>query len=277
MFPILAVGDDRLYLGVRSGLAGSAEFTENKSMRILRSLPVVAFFVLAAIAVDACANTATEPVPRDEKWLQRHAQFVETAHQGGVDVLFLGDSITDFWRAENPQRGGKAVWEENFAPLHAANFGISADLTQHLLWRIQNGELEGLHPKAIVLLIGTNNAALDKDKKTPRNTGPEIADGVLAVVDTLRKKLPDAKILLLAIFPRATPGDPIRDRVQEANAILAKHADGKRVRFLDIGPKFLEPDGTLSPGVMPDLLHPSEKGYRIWADAIKAPLADLLK
>jgi lysophospholipase L1-like esterase len=238
------------------------------------------FLALGALliaAVSVTANTAVDPVPRDPSWVKRHEGFVEIAKQGGVDVLFLGDSITDFWRSENKTRGGKAVWDENFAPLHAANFGINADRTQHVLWRMQHGELDGLQPKAVVLMIGTNNTGLERDKVTPRNTTAEATEGVTAVVAGLRAKLPAAKILLLAIFPRGEKGDPIRDQIKDINTALARLDDGKFVYFLDIGPKFLEPDGTLSKEIMPDLLHPSEQGYQIWAAAIKEPLARLLK
>jgi lysophospholipase L1-like esterase len=213
----------------------------------------------------AGTNTAIQPVPRDANWVKRHEGFVEIAKKGGVDVLFLGDSITDGWRGR-----GKAVWEKNFAPLNAANFGIGGDRTEHVLWRMENGELEGIKPKAVVLMIGTNNSG-------KRNTAPEIIEGVTAVVKGLRTKLPETKILLLAVFPRGQKGEPIRDQLNEVNAALAKLGDGKSVHYLDIGQRFLEPDGTLSKEIMPDLLHPNEKGYEIWADAIKEPLAGLLK
>jgi lysophospholipase L1-like esterase len=238
-----------------------------------RSL-VLAAILLGGIQV-AAANTAIEPVPRDTtSWMERHQSFVEVARQGGVDVLFLGDSITDFWR--DPKRG-KAVWDENFASMHAANLGLSGDRTQHVLWRMQHGELDGITPRVVVLMIGTNNTGVERDKVTPRNTTPEIIAGVTAVVQGLRAKLPQAKILLLGIFPRDKQGDPARIQIAEINASLARLDDGKFVHYLDIGPKFLEPDGTLSKEIMPDLLHPSEKGYRIWAAAIKEPLAQLLK
>jgi len=217
-------------------------------------------------------NTATNPVPRDAKWVARHEGFVNEAKQGGIDVLFMGDSITDFWRNR-----GSNVWNSYYAPLHAANFGISADRTQHVLWRIEHGELEGIHPKVVVLMIGTNNTGKEQDKKTIRNPPPEVIEGVTAVVQDIHAKLPETKILLLAIFPRAQPGDPFRDQIKEINAAIAKLDDGKTVTFLDIGPKFLEPDGTLSKEIMPDLLHPSEKGYKIWAEAMQPTLNRLMK
>jgi lysophospholipase L1-like esterase len=127
-------------------------------------------------------------------------------------------------------------------------------------------------------MIGTNNAGFERDNVTPRNTPAEAAEGVTAIVKELRTKLPRTKILLLGVFPRAEkPDSPVRQQVVQINSLIAKLGDGKNVRFLDIGPKFLEPDGTLSKEVMSDLLHPGEKGYEIWAAAIKEPLAAMLK
>lgn len=221
------------------------------------------------------ANYSTEPLPRENSWIKRHEGFVEIAKKGGVDVLFLGDSITDNWRKPDL---GLPVWERNFAPLRTANFGISGDRTQHVLWRMKNGELTGIKPRVVVLMIGTNNTGLERDKLTPRNTTPDVITGVTAIVRGLRTQLPEARILLLAIFPRAEkPADPVRAQIQEINSAIAKLHDGKRVFFLDIGAKFLEPDGTMLKEIMPDFLHPSTKGYEIWAEAIKEPLEKLLK
>ncbi len=221
------------------------------------------------------AAYSTEPLPRESGWIKRHESFVEIAKKGGVDVLFLGDSITDNWR--KPEQGF-AVWEKNFAPLHAANFGIGGDQTQHVLWRMKNGELSGIKPRAVVLMIGTNNTGLERDQLTPRNTTDEVTAGVTAIVQGLRTQLPETKILLLAIFPRAKlPTDPVRLQIGEINSALARLHDGKHILFLNIGDRFLEADGTMSKEVMPDFLHPSTKGYEIWAEAIKNPLAELLK
>jgi lysophospholipase L1-like esterase len=216
-------------------------------------------------------NTATNPLPRDAKWIARHEGFVKQAQQGGIDLLFMGDSITDFWRNR-----GSNVWNTYYAPLHAANFGISADRTQHVLWRIEHGELDGIHPKVVVLMIGTNNTGKEQDHQTIRNTPPQVIEGVTAVVHEIQAKLPETKILLLAIFPRSQRGEPIRDEIKQINLSIAQLDDGKSVTFLDIGPKFLEPDGTLSREIMPDLLHPSEKGYQIWAEAMQPTLNRLM-
>lgn len=241
----------------------------------MRRLPgfFCTLLVSAMLGTALHANTATIPVPRDEKWLARHEGFVEIAKAGGIDVLFLGDSITDGWRKNN----GKPIWDERFEPLKAANFGIGGDRTQHVLWRMQHGELDGISPKVVVVMIGTNNTGFEPDKKTRRNTDVEIAEGVTAIVQGLRAKLPKAKILLLAIFPRGAKDSPARAEVNAVNKRIAKLDDGKHVVFLDINQRFLEPDETLSKTIMPDLLHPNAAGYRIWADAIQAPLAALLK
>ncbi|MDO8544345.1 MAG: platelet-activating factor acetylhydrolase IB subunit [Opitutaceae bacterium] len=233
--------------------------------------------VIDPALLDPAKNSAVRPAPRDANWVKRHEGFVDIARKGGVDVLFLGDSITDAWRSESA-RGGKKVWDREFAPLHAANFGISGDRTQHVLWRLQNGESDGIQPKAVVLMIGTNNTGFETDKVTPRNTPAETVAGVATIVNTLRTKFPRAKIMLLAVFPRGEkPDHPQRLQVNEINRGLVGLADGKTVRHLDIGPKFLQPDGTLPKDIMPDFLHPGAAGYEIWAAAIKQPLLDMLR
>jgi len=203
-------------------------------------------------------------------FLAAHDRFVATAKEGKAQLLFLGDSITAGWSGP-----GKDVWEKSFSPWQPANFGIGGDRTQHVLWRIQNGELDGLKPKAAVLMIGTNNVGND--------TVEGIAQGVTKIVETIRAKTPDTKILLLAVFPRgekaSTPEKPngARDKLAQVNTIIAKLADNQHVFFLDIGAKFLQLDGTISKDIMPDFLHPTEAGYQIWADAITPKLTELMK
>jgi len=243
-------------------------------MRICLSILSLALVTCAAAEPPDAPrpNTALLPVPRDAAWLLRHDGFVQVAHHGGVNVLFLGDSITDYWRWRN--RGsftrGRAVWQAYFAPMHAANFGIGSDSIQHVLWRIENGELAGITPKVVVLLIGTNNIGRGG------NTTPEIVEGIANLVRQIRSRSPASKLLLLGIFPRGDKDDPARSQIRQVNAGLAALDDGKDIRFLDIGPKFLEPDGALSPEIMPDRLHPNAKGYAIWAEAIQGPLAELM-
>jgi lysophospholipase L1-like esterase len=239
-----------------------------------RFLPLRIVPVIALLVTSVFANTAVEPVAGNASWLKRHEGFVDLARTGGVNVLFLGDSITDAWRTT-----GKALWEKEFAPLGAANFGIGGDRTQHVLWRLANGEADVIKPKVVILLIGTNNTGLERDNVTVRNTVPETIAGITAVVQSLRQRLPQAKILLLAVFPRSDgPGDvPVRAQVAEVNRAIANLHDGRSIHYLDIGAKFLAADGTLPAAIMPDKLHLSEAGYVIWADAIRAPLAALLK
>jgi beta-glucosidase len=203
----------------------------------------------------------TEPVNRDGA---RHQTIIARAIPGKVDVLFLGDSITQGWEG-----AGAAAWDKYFSSLKPMNAGIGGDRTQHVLWRLDNGTIKGIKPKAAVLMIGTNNSG--------DNTSEEIADGIKAIVGKLRKELPETKILLLAIFPRGADKNDERRKVNEgANKIISKLDDGKMVEFLDIGPKFLAADGTLSKEIMPDLLHLSPEGYEIWASSIIGPLTSLM-
>jgi len=255
-------------------------------MRLLPLVLTAALFITGCATpppidpalLDLAKTSAINPAPRDANWVKRHEGFVDIAKKGGINVLFVGDSITDAWRQPDPAKGGKAVWDREFAPLGAANFGISGDRTQHVLWRLQNGELEGIQPKAVVLMIGTNNTGFERDGTTPRNTPAQTIEGVKAIVSHLRTKQPQAKILLLAIFPRGEkPDHPQRAQIHEINAAIAKLHDGRHVHFLDIGQKFLARDGTLPKDIMPDFLHPNKKGYEIWAAAIKEPLAALLR
>lgn len=218
---------------------------------------------LPATGQEPAGNSAIRPEPRDGGWKSMHESFLKRTKEGPIDLLFLGDSITAGWA------GQKEVWDRYYGSRRAANFGIGGDRTQHVLWRIENGEVEGIAPKVAVLMIGTNNMS--------GNTPAEIAQGIEAIVKTLRAKLPQTKVLLLGVFPRAPKGDALRDRVKAVNDQIARLDDGKTIRYLDIGPRFLEPDGTLTREIMPDLLHLSRKGYRIWADAIEPTLWTMLE
>ena len=198
----------------------------------------------------------------------KHQENLKVAKQGDIDVLFMGDSITDFWRNEEGFFAGKPILDEYFGHLKVANFGIAGDTTQGVLYRLQNGEGQGFSPKAVMLMIGTNN--------TMQNNAPEIAEGIGAVVLELQKNFPDAKILLLGVFPRNAPNDPVRSTIKEINEIISKLHDGKRVHYLDIGSNFLDSNGNIPADVMSDALHPSTKGYEIWAKAVKEPLERLM-
>jgi beta-glucosidase len=208
-------------------------------------------------------NSAIAPVQTFVRNNQRHNGFVDTAKTNDFDILFEGDSITDFWQTSGAQ-GGAEIFKKYFGDLKVANFAVAGDTTQGVLWGLQNGEGEGHKPKAVMLMIGTNN--------TGSNTGPEIAEGVGAVVYELRKDFPDAKIMLLAIFPRGTgPNDPNRIKNEEANKIIARLDDGKHVFFKSINDKFLNAQGGLI-GFRGDNLHPNAEGYEIWASAVAPTL-----
>ena len=214
-------------------------------------------------------HSKTNPREPDPSFVKRHEGFLQDlkAKHGKVGILFVGDSITDGWRGGK----GKEIFDKNYGGLDPLNIGIGGDRTQHVLWRLDRGEVEGISPKVAVLMIGTNNLG--------GNTNEEIEAGVTKIVQELNTKLPKTKVLLLGIFPRGVKAsDPNRDRIKQINEQLAKLDDGgKSVKYLDIGPKFLEADGTLLPTIMPDALHPNAKGYSIWAEAMAPTLAELLK
>ncbi|MEQ1852211.1 MAG: platelet-activating factor acetylhydrolase IB subunit [Chthoniobacteraceae bacterium] len=247
-------------------LAGSTTFAENKPAAPAAPAPAKP----AAPAVKLPPQPPDVAAPKlgpDGKpnagFIKSHENFVAIAKKGDTRLLFLGDSITAGWN------GQKATWEKAFGAYKPANFGIGGDRTQHVLWRIENGELDGIHPKVAVLMIGTNNSGSDPADR--------IAKGVTKIVETIREKSPKTKVLLLAVFPRGEKPNAQREKLQQVNATIQKLHDGKSVFFLDIGAKFLQPDGTLTKEIMPDFLHLSAKGYEIWADAISPKLAELMK
>lgn len=238
------------------------------------ALLVLAVGLGAAISTKTlCAqetkNPAAKPLNRDN---DRHKRFLEIVAKGDADLIFIGDSITHGWEG-----AGKKAWAEHFAPLKAVNLGIGGDQTGHVLWRITQGkELEPIKPKLAVIMIGTNNMG-NPDKMTG-HTAEQIAGGVKAIVEELRRQKPEMKILVLGIFPRsANATDKIRDKIKATNEIIAKFDDGRMVHYKDIGAIFLEPDGSLSKKVMPDLLHLSPDAYERWAQAIKDDVAKLMK
>ena len=220
-------------------------------------------------------NSAAIPESRPlDSWKKRHESFVERSKKGNVEILFAGDSITQRWETD-----GQAVWDESFAAWKPANIGISGDRTQHLLWRIGAGkELAGIDPKVIVLLIGTNNVH--------NNSPAEIAAGVKAILAEFRKQKPKAEILLLGLFPRTSepvpesattaPAEALSPKIAAINALLAKLEDDAAVTFLDLASEFLDEAGGLPKSAMPDFLHLSEEGYRIWARALVKPVGDLI-
>ena len=229
----------------------------------------------AAPAAAPALHSALAPADRmaEAWWKERFDAANARLAQGDVELIFLGDSITQGW-----EDAGKDVWAEFYGKRKALNLGFSGDRTQHVLWRLERHGLEALAkpvaghaaPKLVVLMIGTNNS------NGADNTAQEIADGIIAVVRSLRARLPLTKVLMLAVFPRGAKPDAQREKNAQASALAAKIADGQMVHYLDIGPKFLAENGTLTTDIMPDLLHLSPLGYGIWAESIEPLVAKLV-
>jgi lysophospholipase L1-like esterase len=223
---------------------------------------------IATLAPAACtqgkSNSATTPAPREGPARAMHEKFLDRAKKGDIDLLFLGDSITQGWLSKDKVE----VWDRYYSPRNAADFGIGGDCTQHVLWRIENSEIDNIKPQVVVLMIGTNNSFA--------NSADEIAGGIKAIVSKLREKLPESKILLFGVFPRGEKPGPIREKLAAVNEAISKLDDDKTVNYLDISMSFLNDDGTISRDVMPDFLHLSRKGYRIWADAMEPTLWSML-
>lgn len=210
--------------------------------------------------------------PYTDKNSQRaHELLLEKAKGGVIDVYFLGDSITRRWGATD-YPDFLANWRKNFFGWNAADFGWGADATQNILWRLENGELDGVNPKVIVILAGTNNVG-----KTPGDDAKvmEITRGIKAIVDICREKAPLATIVLTAIFPRNDSVSVI-PTINRINQNIAKFADGRSIRFLDVNDKLAESNGMLFKGMTVDNLHPSLRGYQVWADGLHPILLELL-
>ncbi len=216
-------------------------------------------------------NASAIPIRRTGKkakswWMPRHlAKIAEREAMNKVDLLMVGDSITHGW-----ERTGKQIWEEFYSDRNALQIGFGGDQTEHVIWRLQNGEIDGIKPKVAVVMIGTNNTR-------EMRLAEETAAGIERIVNEIHLRSPKTKVLLLGIFPRgATVEDEKRQRNAEINQLIKNLDDQKRVWFLDIGDHFLDENGVLPKSVMADLLHPGESGYRIWAEAMEPLLARLL-
>ena len=239
-------------------------------MRRILASALVLFLAPSCMGQDPAV--VPEGRPDTDWWMKMHQSFVDRAKRKDVDLLFLGDSITQNW-------GENAVWERYYAPRRAANFGIGGDRTQHILWRIEHGELDGLSPRVVVLLVGTNNIGTSAPE--------EIAEGIKAIVATLREKLPTTKVLLLGVFPRGRSLSRIElDKAESAapidapgaiNARIAELGRDPMVTYLDISKAFLDDDGSIPKTLMPDFLHLSEVGYRRWAEAMEPTLWELMR
>ena len=226
------------------------------------------------LADDRGPNNATIPSARLEKdfydWDQRHAAALVAKDKIQPEYVLIGDSITHLWAGEpNEPKGNRGAdsWKALFGD-RALNLGFGWDRTQNVLWRIEHGELDGLHPKAVVIHIGTNNLAGTVHARS--NTPAEIAEAIKLIIERVRQKCPDTKIILMAIFPRGEkPTDPKRAQVAAINALIAPLGQQPGVTFCDITEKLIGQDGIISREMMGDFLHPAARGYAVWADALR--------
>jgi lysophospholipase L1-like esterase len=224
---------------------------------------IAAHFRRKAQSKSRNAEAAVTAVAKDP---ERHAQFLERSKQGDIDLVFLGDSITDRW-----PRVGERSWLK-LAPYKPANFGIEGDCTEHLLWRLEHGELEGISPKVVVVLIGSNNVFYFADEK------PEwAARGIEKIVTMILARSPTSNVLLLGIFPRDEKESRVRLTINAVNREIQHLGDGARVRFVDLGAQFCDGSGNIPVDIMPDAVHLSAKGYEIWERALESILPDMLK
>lgn len=250
-------------------------FSFDQKKYLMNSVKGCLLFILLISFIISCSqflqdsktNTAVIPVPREGKAHERFLMLNKRVQQkqGVIDILFVGDSITERWETT-----GRDVWKEYYGDLRAINLGIGADRTQHVLWRLNNGNIDGIEPTVTIILIGTNNSGYR------RNTTGEMHAGVVAIVEKLLETLPETKILLLGIFPRGRTFNDQRGKITQVNQTLRLLNQHKRVHFLDIGHKFLNTDGSIPEPLMPDALHLSEEGYRIWAKSMEPLINDLL-
>ncbi|MCX6997467.1 MAG: GDSL-type esterase/lipase family protein [Kiritimatiellaeota bacterium] len=256
--------------------AGGSEAHGEDSERSTRRMTIVKIMASVAgvlvLTLNVFAGATLDPAKPDEgnaEWRMRHGERVADvkSHAQELEVLFIGDSITIGWRDI-----GRAIWEKEFVPLYAVNIGIAGSQTSHILWQFEHGAIDGINPRVTMLMIGVNNVVA-----SPSQSAADIARGISAIVAKLRDKLPRTKVLLLGTFPKdRVPGTPDRRKIQEINTLIAKLDDGKRIRFLDIGSRLLDKDSNLTAEVSSDGVHLTEKGYQIWADAVRSPLHDML-
>jgi lysophospholipase L1-like esterase len=210
---------------------------------------------------------AVVPVPQTESWwTTRHEHTLARLREGEVDLLFIGDSITQRWDDK-----GRRIWDAYYGHRRAVNLGFSGDFTEHVLWRLEHGEIDEINPKLVVVMIGTNNTG------TRREPPEETAAGIQAILTTLRTRLPNTKILLLGVFPRsASADDPLRRLNAAINNRIRHYANNQQIFFLDLSQRFLDDQGRLSQDLMPDYLHPNERGYQVWADGMEDVIRKLL-
>jgi lysophospholipase L1-like esterase len=252
-------------------------------VRGCRSTALAATLLVLTALAGPSAGDDKAPVPaatpaarKDKAWQERHKALTTQASKGDIDIVFLGDSLTQGWESSGSQE-----WKKRFQSLKAANFGMAGDRTENVLWRVGEGkELQGLKPRLVVLLIGTNNLGSDRHGQISEgaDSAADIAEGVAAIVRQLRADLPTTRVLLLGVLPRAAAATaPVRAKISDVNARLAKLGDGKQVQYLDVGPKLLDKDGLLSADLLPDTLHLSPAGYAVLADALLPAIEEQLK
>ncbi len=247
-------------------------------LRMTAFLLAIAVFAQASVQADPVlwqASAENTPIQRadvaalkrtangqpDAGFIRLHQSFIAIARRGQAQVVFLGDSITARWKQQKP------LFDREFGRYPAANFGIPGDRTQHVLWRVQNGEFAGFRPKVVVLMIGTNNAGVDG------NPPEQVAAGIWKIIRAIHLRSPQTKVLLLSIFPRGDSRADANNR--QVNSVISQFHDGNRIHYLNIRNRFLTKDGQVTRAIMPDYLHLSAKGYRIWAEAIRAKVAQL--
>ena len=246
-----------------------------KARSIAVLLAFVSLLLPAASFAQAPQIPADQPLPRTDRNSQiAHEQLLEKAKKGGIDIYFEGDSITRRWGATDYPEF-LANWNQNFFGWNAADFGWGADLIQNILWRLNNGEMDGVNPKIIVLLAGTNNVGNAMIPGKEEEKVADITKGIEAIIRIMRGKAPEATIILMGIFPR---NDSIAamPAINKINANLSKLADGKKIRYLNINEKLADAEGKLFDGMTKDKLHPTIQGYQVWADALKPIFLELL-
>ena len=236
------------------------------------SISLLSVFLFAFSCAAQEQPLSVKPVVQDAKWavkwwMPRHKEKLALKEKmGKVDLVFLGDSITHAWDDK-----GKEVWSQYYTKRNALNIGFSGDRTEHVLWRLNNGAVDGISPKLVVMMIGTNNTGHRMDK------AEDTSLGIKTILQTLSQKLPETKVLLLAVFPRGEKADhKMRIRNDEINKIIKTYADDKKVFWLDINQKFLDENGVLQKSVMKDLLHPNKDQYKVWAEAIEPKVKELM-
>ncbi len=252
-------------------------------MKIALTLAFALLWAAGALPLEASgqgadpAVAADQPVPReDPNSRAAHSQLLDKARRGGIDVYFEGDSITRRWgAADYPEL--LANWQGNFFGWNAANFGWGGDTTRNILWRLKNGELDGVHPRVIVLLAGTNNVGNTAPAGAEEAKASDIAGGIKAILDTMRAKAPDANIILMGIFPR-NDNMAVMPLIQRINDRISAYADGQKVRYLNINDKLADQNSLIFDGMMnpADKLHLTVKGYQVWANALKPIFMELL-